>query len=248
MCGRYTLRRPAEAVAAALQGMLPDGLADLPPRYNAAPTQPLPVVVAAGGHKRRCTMMRWGLVPQWMKPRPHADPARQVPGGFFNARSETAASKPAFRGAFRHRRCLVPADGFYEWANENGRKTPFLFSRHDETPFAFAGLHETWCPPDGSELGTFTVLTCRPNALLAAVHDRMPVTIDEEDHDRWLHGDRRSVADLLAPSPSERWTCRAVDPRVGNVRLDGPSLVEPPGPEQPPRSKDRPVTGQHELF
>ena len=232
MCGRYTLREPANAVAAALSGELPDGVAELPPRFNAAPTQAMPVVTADGRDGRSLTLMRWGLVPGWMKPREHTDPGRQLPAGFFNARSETAASKPAFRAAFKRRRCLIPADGFYEWATENGEKQPFLFEPADGSPFAFAGLHETWCPPDGSELPTFTILTCRPNALLSTVHDRMPVTIAEGDRDRWLFDEPDDVADLLGPSPSEAWSMRPVDRRVGNARIDEPSLVEPPEGEQ----------------
>lgn len=184
MCGRYTLSQ-TQTLARYFELDEPEMAADLPPRFNIAPSQPVPVVFQDAG-KRRLLVMRWGLIPQWMKPLEGNKP----PAGWINARSETADTKPAFRGAYKHRRCLIPADGFYEWPrNPEGKragKQPHLIRRADDGLFAFAGLFEWWCPPDGSELPTCTILTTQATHPLASLHDRMPIVLEPEDHTPWL--------------------------------------------------------------
>ena len=207
MCGRYTLSQTHEV---AQHFRLSDVLRmqDLPVRFNIAPTQPVAVVFHERNHPQ-LLMMRWGLVPAWMKP----DEGNKLPAGWFNARAETVDQKPAFKGAYRYRRCLIPADGFYEWqtAGTGSRrvKQPHLIRTADEGLFAFAGLFEWWSSPDGSELPTCTVLTTTPNELMAPLHDRMPVILEPEDYDRWLDmstdNDPGAVArsDAAACPPSE---------------------------------------------
>ena len=240
MCGRYILRDPT-SVAKTLGGAeLAAKLSDVRPRFNVAPTQGMPVLFDDRGGWD-VEMMRWGLIPQWMKPKEPGktnDPSKTIPAGWFNARGETAASKPAFRGAFKYRRCLVPADGFYEWTTEDGAKQPHLIrvvgdngagDAVDEAgePFTFAGLWELWPSPDGSELPTFTVLTCAPNALMATLHDRMPVILEPEDRDAWVRGTPEDAEALIRPLPSERMFAVPVDPRVGSPRHDDADLIRP---------------------
>jgi putative SOS response-associated peptidase YedK len=247
MCGRYVIQHPGLiAKHFDLKG-LGAKLDEFPARFNIAPTQGVPVVFVAGEHEsapgkarpRDVAAMRWGLVPSWMKPKEvdakTGDPSKQVPAGWFNARSETAASKPAFRGAYRYRRCLIPADGFYEWQKINvepgGTKQPWLIRVAGDAvggePFAFAGLYEWWSSPDGSELPTCAILTCEPNALMAALHDRMPVILEPEDYDAWIRGTPDDAHGLMKPFSTDRMYATPVGPAVGNVRNDDPTLVEP---------------------
>ena len=182
MCGRYTLKAPREAIAEAFD------LADVPqllPRYNIAPTQAVPVVrLDRASGEREIALLQWGLIPSWAD-----DPA--IGNRLINARAETVAEKPAFRTAFKKRRCLVVADGFYEWKRENG-KTPYYFRLKDSSPFAFAGLWERW--EKGEEpVESCTLLTCEANGVVAPVHGRMPVILKPEDYARWL--DPRAAAD-----------------------------------------------------
>jgi putative SOS response-associated peptidase YedK len=221
VCGRYTLTTPVETLAEAfgVSGPLPE----LGPSYNVAPTREVAAVLADGrGDGRRLEKLRWGLVPSWSK-----DPSR----GIINARAETAHEKPSFRRAFRERRLLVLADGYYEWRkDEGGGKTPFYFRMQDGSPFAFAGLWEAWRPRGGGEeLRTCALLTTRPNALGAAVHDRMPVILPPDAYDLWLDPDLRDpepLRDLLRPYPEERMEAYPVSRRVNSPRSEGPSLVE----------------------
>ena len=248
MCGRYVLRDPT-ALAKTLGGAeLAAKLSDLKPRYNVAPTQGMPVLFAEAAGSWGAEQMRWGLVPQWMKPKDGgktSHPQKTVPAGWFNARGETAATKPAFRAAFKYRRCLVPADGFYEWTTDaDGNKQPHLIQlagddaeAEPHAAFAFAGLWELWPSPDGSELPTFTVLTCAPNDLMRTLHDRMPVILEPEDHGRWVHGEPEDAADLIRPLPADRMWGTPVDPRVGSPRHDDADLLRPidhGGDEQTP--------------
>ena len=177
MCGRFLLHTPVDTLQRAF------GFAERPnlrPRYNIAPTQTVPIVRQKDGGGRELALVRWGLIPSWAK-------EAGIGGRLINARAETVAEKPAFRGAFRKRRALVPADGFYEWRKREGDrpKQPLLVRRRDGQPFAFAGLWEHWRGPEG-EVETCTILTTEANAALAPIHDRMPVILDPACYDRWL--------------------------------------------------------------
>jgi putative SOS response-associated peptidase YedK len=168
-------------------------------------------------------LVRWGLIPSWAK-----DPSEFTT--LINARAESAAEKPSFRGAMRHRRCLVPATGFYEWTGARGSKQPHLIRLKDQEVFAIAGLWETWLGADGSEIETMAVLTTAANGDVARVHDRMPVIIEERDYSRWLDcssGSAVGIVDLLKPLPNGRMTIRAVNPKLNDPRAEGPDLQHP---------------------
>lgn len=222
MCGRYTLSVPAETIA---QHFGLEAVPDLAPRFNIAPTQAAPVVRLSTAHEAPVLeFLRWGLVPAWAKDASGA-------GRLINARAETAADKPSFRSALRHRRCLVPADGFYEWRTEGGAKQPYRIARPDGAPFAFAGLWERWTK--GAEpLETFTILTTDANAALRPLHDRMPVILDPADYALWLDPtatDPALVQPLLVPAPDDLLTFDAVSRAVNSVARDDPALVQPIG-------------------
>lgn len=219
MCSRYSLTSPPEAVRRLFDCAAVD---DFPPRYNIAPTQP--VLIARLGRKaeRELRLVRWGLVPSWVK-----DPREFTT--LINARGETASDKPSFRGAMRHRRCLVPADGFYEWTGARGSKQPHFIRLNDSRLFAFAGLSETWLGADGSEIETMAILTTGANSDMARIHDRMPVIIETRDFGRWLDCSAASaegVKDLLAPLPDGRLTITAVSTTLNNPRAEGPELQQ----------------------
>lgn len=222
MCGRYLLTLPPDVVRAILGY---DEQPNFPARYNIAPTQPIAVVEAGLDGTRHFRLVRWGLIPSWTK-----DAA--TPSLLVNARAETAADKPSFRAAMRHRRCLVPADGFYEWrrTGERGGGQPYLIRRRDGGLLAFAGLVETWMGAEGSEIDTGAILTTSANRLMAAIHDRMPVILAPEDWERWLDCGRyrpADVADLMRPAPEGLLEAVPVSTRVNRVVEDGPRLVEP---------------------
>ncbi len=222
MCGRYTLTTPPEALRDlfAFEGPSPN----LAPRYNIAPTQDAPVVRRReDGDGRELALLRWGLVPSWSK---------EPKSGYstINARAETVAEKPAFRRPMRSRRCLVPADGFYEWRPAGRRKQPYRIVMKDGAPFAFAGLWDRWRGGDGETIESFTIIVTEANALLRPIHDRMPVILDPADYAAWLEAGPEAVPylkDLLRPYPAEMMTAYPVDPRVGNPRHDDPALIEP---------------------
>ncbi len=219
MCGRFTLAAPAEQVATQFQ--LPETPA-LRPRYNIAPTQEVAAVRATEGG-RELAMLRWGLVPSWAK-----DPS--IGARMINARAETAAEKPAFRTALRQRRCLIPADGFYEWQAREGGKQPFHIRLADGGLFALAGLYEHWKAPDGSWLSTCTILTTEANELMRPLHDRMPVIIAPEHYALWLAPGLRDVGplqELLAPFPADQMAATPVSKAVNRVANDGPELLAP---------------------
>jgi putative SOS response-associated peptidase YedK len=181
------------------------------------------VRVAPDGEEREVTHVRWGLIPGWAK-----DPAA-LPL-LINARAETAAEKPAFRGAMRYRRCLVPADGFFEWQRVGREKQPFHMRRRDGAPFALAGLWERWLGPDGSEIDTCALLTTEANELMRPIHDRMPVILDPPDFDLWLDPsvqDVEAIRPLLRPYPSEAMVAFPVSPLVNSARNDDPQCVLP---------------------
>jgi len=221
MCGRFTLEKSLGDLATLFQ-VTPDP--HMWERYNIAPTQPVAVVRAdPQSGERELALLRWGLVPAWSK-----DP--QTLPLLINARSETVAAKPAFRAALRYRRCLVPADGFYEWQRVGPEKRPFHIRRQDGAPFAFAGLWEHWQGEDGSELETCVLLTTTANELMRPIHDRMPVILDPPDFDLWLDPAVQEVAlvqPLLRPYPAEAMIAFPVSPLVNNARNDSQQCVLP---------------------
>lgn len=218
MCGRYTLSVPAETLA---QHFGLETVPDVSPRFNIAPTQAAPVVrLSTAAEAPVLDFLRWGLVPSWAKDASGA-------GRLINARSETAAEKPSFRSAMRHRRCLVPADGFYEWRAEGGVKQPYRIVRPDGAPFAFAGLWERWGKGD-EPLETFTILTTAANATLAPLHERMPVILDPADYALWLDPTAVDVAlvePLLVPAADDALVFYPVARAVNVVGNDDPSLI-----------------------
>jgi putative SOS response-associated peptidase YedK len=217
MCGRYTLRSPGPLIARIFGLAADPGLA---PRYNIAPSQAVAVVRQADG-ERRLDMLRWGLVPSWAR-----DPS--MGNRMINARGETVHDKPAFRTAFRRRRCLVPADGFYEWQQQDHGKQPFYIRMREERPFAIAGLWEHWTGPDGEPLETCTLITTAPNELLAPIHDRMPVILPPAAWTTWLDPDNQDtelLRALLLPYPANDMTAYPVGRRVNNPRSDDPECI-----------------------
>lgn len=219
MCGRYSLSASGEKLAEQFQ------LAEIPelaPRYNIAPTQEV-AVVRQCAEGRQLALLRWGLIPSWAK-----DPS--IGARMINARAETVAEKPAFRSAFVRRRCLVPADGFYEWKRTAGGKQPFFFQMRDGRPLAFAGLWEQWKSPDGGQIESYTILTTDANELLRPVHDRMPVILPPDAYDLWLDPDVQKPDVLLAllhPYPEEAMTAYPVSMRVNSPANDDPQCIAP---------------------
>jgi putative SOS response-associated peptidase YedK len=224
MCGRYALFTLGPDLIEELLGWVPiDEHGLLTPRWNIAPTQKAPVVRAGADGKRSLDALRWGLVPPW------AEDLR-FGARCINARSEDAASKPSFRAAFKARRCLVPASGFYEWTKTGKPKRAYYFRRGDDAPLLFAGLWESWTDrATGEVVETYTILTRTPYAAVAAVHDRSPVVLPKDRWAAWLDPaarDARIVARILdAPEPA--LVAVPVGPEVGDVRNQGPGLVEP---------------------
>ena len=216
MCGRFT-QTFAWDQADRLLGLSGPPL-NLRPRYNVAPGQDVAVVRADRGGRRRFSMLRWGLIPAWAR-----DP--RIGHRLINARAETARSKPSFRAAFASRRCLVPADGFYEWKREGAAKRPWLIRMKDGGPFAFAGLWERWSAPGGraEALETFAILTTAANEAVAPIHHRMPVILAPEAFGSWLAG-----AEVpLGPYPPEAMTAWPVSAFVNRSANDDPRCVEP---------------------
>ena len=218
MCGRYSITTSTEALRRLFNF---DDRPNLQPRYNLAPTQMAPVIRERDG-ARHLDMLRWGLLPKWSK---DASGAAKM----INARSETIAVKPAYREAFRARRCLVPADGFFEWRARGKSKQPYRVCLVDGDAFAFAGLWEAWSDPNagGAIVETYTVATVVASASIAHIHHRMPVILEPGDHRAWLRGDPAEAAALLKPLADEKLRSFEVSPRVGNVRNDDPALLEP---------------------
>lgn len=218
MCGRYELHAHPAAIALAFGLEHPP---QLRARYNIAPTQDVPVVRLSPAGAREIVQVRWGLVPRWAK-----DPS--IGQRMINARGETVASKPAFRNAFRRHRCLVPANGFYEWmAGSDGRKQPLWIGMRDGGLFGFAGLLERWLDPDGHPLDSCTILTTQANALIARLHDRMPVIVAPDDYARWLDPDDPAPSELVKPYDPARMRFHPVSTRVNSVRHDDASCIEP---------------------
>ncbi len=219
MCGRYASSRPADDLAAHFEVDAPVEEV-LPPSYNVAPTDPVYAVLERKG-ARQLRVLRWGLVPSWAK-----DP--KVGARFINARRETVGDKPAFRAAYARRRCLVPADGYYEWQRHEGGKQPWFLSSAQDEPLAMAGLYEVWRSPEDAYLWTCTVLTTEAADDLGHVHDRTPLLVPPSAWQRWLDPERADPgADLLVPATPGVLQAWPVSSAVGNVRNDGPELVLP---------------------
>jgi putative SOS response-associated peptidase YedK len=222
MCGRFA-RKSTQQVLADWFGVELEDMPWFAPSYNVAPQSVQPVVrLNRDSADREFALMRWGLVPFW---------AKDAKFGYstINARAEEVAAKPAYREAFKRRRCLVPADAFYEWQRiDKKTKHPFAFALKSGEPYALAGLWDRWQPKEGEALETFTILTTDPNALMEPVHNRMPVILEPRDYTRWLDsGDpARAPVDLLRPYPAENMTAWPVSDRVGNVRNHDPELLE----------------------
>ncbi|MEK6779281.1 MAG: SOS response-associated peptidase [Candidatus Deferrimicrobiota bacterium] len=221
MCGRFTLFEPSAVLSKEFG--VPVSI-DFAPRYNIAPSQMAPVVRASPADEgREFTRLRWGLIPSWAK-----DPS--IGNRLINARAETAVEKPAFRSALRHRRCLVPASGFYEWQKLDRKKQPFYIRMRDGLPFAFAGLWEHWEDPGGSTIETYTILTTAANTILSPIHDRMPVIVAPGEYNRWLDPSLQgpdSLAPLLVPFPPEEMLAFPVGPRVNTPSFDDARCIDP---------------------
>ncbi len=220
MCGRYSLISSLEALKAlfGFEGELPD----LAPSYNIAPGRGVPIVrLEEGG--RRLAMVRWGLVPSWSR----GIGARPL----FNARGETVSVKPSFRAAFRRRRCLVPADGYFEWqARRDAAKQPYNIVAAQGGPFAMAGVWERWMSAEGSELDSMAVITVPANKGLSPIHDRMPLIIQPKDFSLWLDcrdGSIGTALSLIHPAPEELMNAYPVSSRVNNAGYDDPSVLAP---------------------
>jgi putative SOS response-associated peptidase YedK len=218
MCGRFSIFADPALLAERFAAALPDE--GLRPRYNAAPTQRLPVILNEGD-ARTIQLLRWGLVPFWAK-----DPA--IGNQMINARAETLPEKPSFRTPLHKRRCLALADGFYEWQKTEHGKVPMRISLKSGQPFAFAGLWETWKQPEGDLLRTFTIITTTPNALVEPIHNRMPAMLLPEDEALWLDNSAGVIGWLsaLRPYPAELMTAYPVSPRVNAPANDDPAVVE----------------------
>ena len=233
MCGRYTITSAPEAIRALFRY---EEQPNFPPRYNVAPTQPIPIVRLVDG-KRQFALVRWGLLPSWVKD----------PKGFsllINARGESVLDKPAFRNAMKRRRCLIPADGFYEWQRGADRKRPFYVREKAGGPLAFAGLWETWTGPNGEELETAAIVTTRANRTLSTIHDRMPVVVPPEAFDLWLNSkdvDATTAAALIAPAPDNLLEAYEIATDVNRVANDNPKLIEPVVPGEPAPVPVKPV-------
>lgn len=218
MCGRYALKTPVSKLTSCFRL---DEAVDFAPRYNIAPGTDIPTIRHSPEGKRVMHLLRWGLVPHWAK-----DPG--IGSKLSNARGETVAEKPSFRDAFKRRRCLVPADGFYEWKTEGRLKQPYYFSMKSGEPFALGGVWESWRSPDGNILRTCCLITTGPNEIMLPVHDRMPVIVSPDDYEGWLTGEADALG-LVRPYPADEMQTWAVNKRVSRSGEEGADLVLPDG-------------------
>ena len=218
MCGRYFITLILSELEETFEVTLPEPLT---PRYNAAPTQSLPVILNA--RPNEVSLARWGLNPPWLE-------KIKKTGVLINVRTETLREKPTFRSDFLRRRCLIPADGFYEWKKTpGGGKVPYCISSKNRTPFAFAGIWQTNTTPDGSNVTTFAIITTRANSLIAPIHDRMPAMLNPTDKDLWFSSLAQlgDLLTLLRPAPSDDLQAYEVSRRVNKASVDTPELLEP---------------------
>jgi len=222
MCGRFTQRHPKEDIAERFD--VPEAMffAEIRERYNVAPSQTIPAIVQEAEGERALVGFKWGLVPRWAK-----DPA--VGNRMINAKAETLAEKPSFKQALQKRRCLIPADGFYEWKKDGKAKQPLYIRKKDESLFAFAGLWEEWSPPGGETLRTCTIITTEPNELLSTIHHRMAAILLPEEEALWLNPESGVEAALrcLRPYPLSDLERVPVSKAVNSPRVDAPSCIEP---------------------
>jgi len=236
MCGRFRQTRSGKQLEDIFHGRFDEGATggeslEVAPHYNIAPSQEVVTVRQPLDQPlRRLSFMRWGLVPHW---------AREIKVGYknINARAETAATTPAFRDAFQSQRCLIPADGFYEWQKSESGKHPYMFEVGNGETFAFAGLWDKWRQPDGKSIATCAILTTRPNSITAPVHDRMPVILNPEAYDLWLDPSFRNAAELTAmlqPFPADRMRAYPVSPRVNDPKNDDAQCAMPFTPSRRP--------------
>jgi putative SOS response-associated peptidase YedK len=219
MCGRFTLTTDLDRLAEHFAFRTTN--LSYTPRYNIAPSQPVLTLIDAQEH--RAGFLRWGLIPSWAK-----DPG--IGDRMINARAETVAEKPSFRRALQKRRCLVLADGFYEWHKEGKKKTPLFITLKSREPFGFAGLWETWKSPTGEVIHSCTIITTTPNALMESIHNRMPVILPREAETQWLDRtveDPQSLLSLLTPHPAAEMEAYAVSPLVNSPRNDTSACIEP---------------------
>jgi putative SOS response-associated peptidase YedK len=247
MCGRYASTIPPEAMRALFRYLEQP---NFPPRYNIAPTQPIAIVRMAEG-KRQFALLRWGLIPAWVK-----DP--RAFSLLINARGESVNEKPAFRNAMKYRRCLVPADGFYEWKREGETRRPYFVRRRDGAPVAFAGLWENWMGPNGEEVETAAIVTTTASRSISHIHDRMPVIVPPEAFDFWLDPkvDAQTAAAAIAPAPEGEIEAYAVSSAVNRTANDSAVLMQPltesevmPEPaKRAKKEKAKPDDGQASLF
>jgi putative SOS response-associated peptidase YedK len=218
MCGRFTLTYDANAIARAFHVAVPESL-KVGPRYNVAPTQEVVSVMRNGDE--HLTLLRWGLIPSWAK-------EESIGSKMINARAETLAEKPSFKRLLYSKRCLIVADGFYEWRKDGKGKTPMYITLKDHELFAFAGLWDTWKNPDGEQIRTCTIITTDANELVEPIHNRMPVILPEEAREEWLDPtlrDEQKLLPLLKPYPSQEMTARPVSRLVNNPQYDSAELI-----------------------
>jgi putative SOS response-associated peptidase YedK len=214
MCGRYTLRSRGSAK---FYGVPASELPFLVSRYNIAPSQDVPVILKRG-IERELAQFQWGLIPSWSKD----------PKGFINARAETLEDKPSFSESFQRRRCLIPADGFYEWQRNGQDKQPYFFQMKDESPFAFAGIWDQW-QRNGVSINSCAIITTTPNELLVTIHDRMPVILDAQAQESWLRENAKpaDLKELLRPLPGSEMKSFPVSSRVNHPQADEAGLIVP---------------------
>jgi len=220
MCGRFTRTIPLEDIITEFD--VAQVVCDLGPSYNIAPTQPIAIIAEEGGTRRLVTL-HWGLIPSWAK-----DPA--IGNKMINARAETLSQKPSFRLAFKKRRCLIIADGFYEWRKQGSRKVPLYIRLKSGQPFGFAGLYEHWTAPDGNTIETCAVITTGANDLLHPIHPRMPVILPKAHHAAWLDPtmeDEQVLLPLLQPFASDEMEAYEVSRQVNSPRYNAPACILP---------------------
>lgn len=223
MCGRFYLHSTLDKLLELIEGLVAN--VELAPRYNIAPSQPLAVIHADAASGRHLHLMRWGLIPGWSK-------TAETHFSLINARAESILEKPAFRGAIRHRRCLIPADGFYEWCKQPGTRTkqPYAIHAIDRRPLFFGGIWEHWLGADGSELESCAIVTTEANRDLAEIHERMPLILPPDVFDAWLDRTVQNptrIASLLNPPEAGHLRAYKITTAVNNVRHDDASLLQP---------------------
>lgn len=220
MCGRFTLQLPPEFLAEIF------GLTEVPAypaRYNIAPTQKIPTIRTDADYRNRFDLLSWGLIPSWAKDKSQAS-------HMINARSETIAEKPAFKQAFKHRRCLIPSSGFYEWFAVGKEKHPLFIHLKNDLPMVFAGIWEHWKSPEGENIETCSILTTASNKLIEPIHDRMPVILHPQEFDLWLDRDlteHEKLKQLFQPYPADLMDMYQVSTMVNSPRNDSPELIKP---------------------